>query len=148
MITREADYAIRLMLYLATNANGSNRPIATDVLADEMHIPYRFLRRIVLRMVKAGLVITTRGRGGGMWPGRPVADISLMDVIEAVNPRSLTLNECLNGQSNCPRKKDCVIREEVARVQTNLRDNLNAIRFGNLATRRPTRRSRSRLRRS
>lgn len=131
MITREADYAIRVMLYLAMNAKEST-PVAADVLAKEMHIPYRFLRRIVLRMVRAGLVITTRGRGGGMRPGRPAADISLKDVIESVNPRSLTLNECLNGESNCPRKNACVVRAQVEKVQKKLRDDLHSVRFGNL----------------
>ena len=140
MITREADYAIRVMLYLATNSN-EDRPVAADVLAREMHVPYRFLRRIVLRMVKSGLVITTRGRGGGMRAGRPAADISLMDVIESVNPRSLTLNECLNGDSSCPRKGACVVREEVEKVQNKLRDNLHSVRFGSLVLRRPASRS-------
>jgi Rrf2 family protein len=131
MITREADYAIRVILYLAMNTDKAG-PVAADVLAEEMHIPYRFLRRIVLRLVKGGLVKTMRGRGGGMCAARPIAAISLRDVILAINPRSLTLNECLSGASTCPRTRGCTVRREVAKVQKTLRANLHAVRFGQL----------------
>jgi Rrf2 family protein len=132
MITREADYAIRVMLYLAGCGNDT-LPVSTDVLAKEMHIPYRFLRRIVSKMVKAGLVLTTRGRGGGLLPARGAADVSLLDVLTAIDPRSLRLNACLDDTAICPRSATCAVRREVSDVQTQLTKRLKGISFSTLS---------------
>jgi Rrf2 family protein len=131
MITREADYAIRVMLYLAGCGNGQ-QPVATEQLAQEMEIPYRFLRRIVSRMVKAGLLRTTRGRGGGLVAARLASEITLLDVLAAVDPRSLLLNACMGNASVCSRTERCPVRREVARLQNDMKLGLQGVSFGKL----------------
>ena len=58
MITRETDYAIRALLRLAQQQDG--KVLSTTVLAQDMSIPYRFLRRIVLKLGERGLVRTNK----------------------------------------------------------------------------------------
>ena len=67
-ISREADYALRAILYL-TRTNGG-RPIATSIIADEQRIPPSFLTKIISRLSSAGIVRTSRGpHGGGLRSG-------------------------------------------------------------------------------
>lgn len=133
MITREGDYAIRAMLYLASCGAGQEQ-VSTEVLAREMDIPYRFLRRIVSRMVKSGLLTTCRGRGGGLRIAKDPAQVTMLDVLTAIDPRSLRLNACLDNVTLCKRTRRCAIRREVVRLQEELKARLNEVTFQKLAS--------------
>ncbi len=93
-LTRRGDYAVRAMLVL------SRRPVGGLVsvrrIAEEMDIPARFLPQVMGDLVRAGLVEATTGRNGGYRLARPAAEISLLDVVEAVE-----------GDS---RRRTCVLR--------------------------------------
>jgi Rrf2 family iron-responsive transcriptional regulator len=133
MITRETDYAIRALLYLAQQEEGAL--VSTTVLAEAMDIPYRFLRRIVLRLVESGLASSARGKQGGLRLGRPAATISLFDILHAVDPDAATLNQCLGGEFDCPRSPSCVVHVELGRIQERLHAELAGVSLASLATR-------------
>ena len=118
MITREIDYAIRALLYLAMQSD--NPVVSTTVLAEEMEIPYRFLRRILLGLVEAGLVISTRGKQGGLRLAKMPAEISLYDLIKAIDRDAVALNICLADRDSCHRSASCVVHDELARIQEQL----------------------------
>ncbi|HOF88108.1 MAG TPA: Rrf2 family transcriptional regulator, partial [Armatimonadota bacterium] len=84
MITRETDYAIRAMLYLAHHAGDG--AISAATVAEAMDIPYRFLRRILSRLVGTNLLVSTRGKQGGLRLARDPEEVSLLDVVEAMDP--------------------------------------------------------------
>ena len=65
MITREADYALRVVLSLADIPKGQS--FSTAALAEQMNIPYRFLRRILRKFCVSGLVGSVRGKEGGVY---------------------------------------------------------------------------------
>ena len=64
-ITRETDYGVRCVLYLARKAQ-EIAPV--NEIAKAMHIPKSFLAKILQRLVKAGIVISGRGISGGFFP--------------------------------------------------------------------------------
>lgn len=137
MITREADYAIRAVLHLA--AKEGTGLVATDALATEMLVPYRFLRRIVQKLVEGGLVEAHRGKGGGLRLARPAVDISVADVLSVIDPKALKLNACLvNGNARCPRASICSVRPELRGVQEQLGEALTGINFRVLAAATPS----------
>lgn len=132
MITREADYAIRAVLYLA--AKGDTGLVATNELADEMLVPYRFLRRIVQKLVEGGLVVTHRGKGGGLRLARRPDEITLVDVLRIADSKALYLNSCLtNGHAICPRAPFCTVRPQLRAVQDQLGCALDGLTFAMLA---------------
>ncbi len=133
MITREADYAIRVVLYLARRAD-DEKTISTAELSDEMEIPYRFLRKIVRRMVDAGLVLSQRGKGGGVSLAVPAAGISLLDVLHAIDPKSVMLNACLEEDPNCDRLSVCPAHLQFKGLQEALDKGLHAVTFDQLST--------------
>jgi Rrf2 family protein len=77
-ITRQADYAVRAMTYLAQL--GPDQRAATGRIAQEKGIPPSFLAKIVSQLSVAGLLQTSRGARGGVSLARPPEAISLLDV--------------------------------------------------------------------
>ena len=127
MITREVDYAMRAVLYLATQDR--KRLVATSELAQEMVVPYRFLRRIVQKLVDGGLIEAQRGKGGGVRLARSCQEITLFDVLQTVDPKALCVNSCLNGTDTCVRTAFCTLRQHLGDLQQRLGFELRSITF-------------------
>ncbi len=125
MITREIDYAIRALLYLALHER--EPVVSTTVMAETLDIPYRFLRRISLTLVEQGLMVSIRGKQGGVRLARPAADVSLRDIVRAVDPSTVTLNACLTDRAVCDRSMRCVVHEQLAVIQQSLDEQLAGI---------------------
>ena len=132
MITREADYSIRAILFLSREWP-DGFPIPASVLAEEMNIPYRFLRRIIRKIANAGFVICERGRTGGVRLAKAPADISLLDILQAVDLRAVTLNCCLEDPGTCERQPICPVHHEMRSLQNILENELGSLRFDRLA---------------
>lgn len=117
MITREVDYAVRCVLDVARNGRTS-----TGAVAERAGIPLSILGRIVAAVSKAGILETRRGVKGGIDLARDPSEISLLDVIEAVQG-PLFVNICCEDPKACEAADDCVIRpvcedafDEITRV--------------------------------
>jgi Rrf2 family protein len=81
-VSAKADYAVRAMIELA--ASGEESPVKGDVIAESQEIPLRFLENILAEVRHAGLVQSRRGMDGGYWLARPADEITLGDIIRAV----------------------------------------------------------------
>lgn len=125
MITREVDYAIRTVLSLA--ARGPDATASTADLAAEMQIPFRFLRQIVRKLVAGGIVASQRGNGGGITLLVAPDKLSLLTILEIIDPRNLKLNTCLVEKANCPRSGYCRVHAEMHRLQGMLEEQLAGI---------------------
>ncbi len=133
MITREADYAIRTVLSLAKRqGQGEPAPASTAALAEEMQIPFRFLRKIVRKLVAAGMVASQRGNGGGIALIKPGRDVSLLEVLLAVDSKDLQLNHCLADKDICGRSGFCRVHTQMQRLQTLLERQLKDITIDQL----------------
>lgn len=106
-ITRRTDYAIRLMLALA---EGDGGPISVRELADKQQVPYPFARGIQRDLVAAGLAQSKRGASGGLMLARPGSEITLLDVIEAVEG-PIALNICTADPDWCQRMGACSVHQ-------------------------------------
>jgi Rrf2 family protein len=80
-LSAKADYALRASLELATAVETH---VKAEALARAQRIPLRFLEQILLDLKHAGLVASQRGAEGGYWLAKPPGEISLADVIRAV----------------------------------------------------------------
>jgi Rrf2 family protein len=125
-ITRQADYAIRAVRYLAKQ--GSEKRVATSTVAKEMQIPPSFLAKIISQLSIAGLLHTSRGARGGVALARDSKDISVLDVVEAIDGPIL-LNECVGSNKPCVFEGDCLVHPIWAEVQETLVSRLSATRF-------------------
>ena len=82
-ISAKADYAIRAAVALAA-ADGDG-PVKGETLAQSQHLPTKFLENIMGDLRKGGIVLSQRGAVGGYWLSRPASEITLADVIRAVD---------------------------------------------------------------
>src|SRR6266550_7619430 len=81
-ISAKVDYALRAVVELA--AAGSDQPVKGERLAQAQEIPLKFLENILVELRHAGIVRSQRGVEGGYWLARPAEEISLAEVIRAV----------------------------------------------------------------
>lgn len=128
-ITRQADYAVRAVLYLAGLNGGGRAP--TSQIAREERIPPSFLAKIVSQLSVAGMVQTSRGARGGVALARDPKDISLLEVVEAIDG-PITLNECVADPSVCAFGDDCPVHGVWRGAQEKLVAELSAISFADL----------------
>ncbi|HTX91172.1 MAG TPA: Rrf2 family transcriptional regulator [Anaerolineales bacterium] len=129
-ITRQADYAIRAVRYLA--GQGDSQRAATSTVAKEMHIPPSFLAKIISQLSIAGLLHTSRGARGGVTLARDPKEITLLDVVEAIDGPIL-LNECVGDPASCVFEGECPLHDIWTVAQKDLVKRLRETRFDTLA---------------
>ncbi len=124
-ITKQADYAVRAVMYLAKLQSGERA--ATSKIAEEQHIPPSFLAKIVSQLSIAGLLHTSRGARGGVALARTPDKITLLDVVEAIDGPIL-LNECSHADGMCAFASTCPLTSIWQDAQ---RDLINRLRGAN-----------------
>jgi len=128
-ITRQADYAVRAVLYLARL--GNTQRAATSTVAQEQRIPPSFLAKIISQLSIAGLLHTSRGARGGVTLAREPKDISLLEVVEAIDG-PIQLNECVGETGVCTFDDDCPLRPVWCEAQDELVQRLKKTNFAQL----------------
>lgn len=105
-ISRKIDYGLRAMIYLASIDAAAVVPFRE--IARQMMVPEDFLAKILKTLVDQGLVKSTRGPHGGYALARGAAEISVLDVIEAVEG-PVAINVCLDGDDPCGKAPACTM---------------------------------------
>lgn len=129
-LTRKGEYAIRGIVYLARQPAGQMSLISE--IAAAMDVPPQFLAKIFQSFSKLGLVHSYRGSGGGFVLARPAAEITLREVVEAVEGPIIP-NRCLLGAGACARDRVCIAHRVWKRVQTSVVDILQEVTLEQLA---------------
>lgn len=130
-ISKQTDYAVRMVLHLAALEPGALVSI-TD-LAKSRHLPVPFVRRTVGLLTQTGVLEALRGARGGLRLGRPAAEISLLDVLVAVEG-PIALNSCQEAERTCPLVSGCPVGSVWTGASRVLEDHLRAVRFSDLAS--------------
>lgn len=133
-LSKRGDYAVRAVLDLARHEGGGRRK--SREIAAATAVPPKFLPQILAALVQAGIVLATAGRHGGYRLARPAAEVSLLDVIVAVEPPSLTRACLLKGQP-CAPDRPCAVHDAWSAAQEALNRQLAVTRFGDLLGGRP-----------
>jgi Rrf2 family protein len=131
-ISRQTDYACRILLHLALCEPGVR--VTAGQMADRRLIPASLVRRIVTQLSVAGLVKTSRGTDGGVELARPAAEISLLDVVQAIEG-PLALNPCTQDPHLCRLMPVCPVHETWCKARANLEAELARATFDKLAVR-------------
>lgn len=101
--SQSAKYAILTLLRLAANGGG---PLTVAELAADGRVPRAYLAKLVPQLVRAGLVASARGRGGGVALARPPKAITLAEVLRATDGPAF-VQDCPFDPEPCPGKPDC-----------------------------------------
>ncbi len=130
-ISVKVDYAVRAMAQLAAEA--SDEPVKADTLARAQDIPLKFLLGILSDLKRAHLLRSQRGAEGGYWLSRPASEISLADVIRAIDGPLANVHDTSLAQLtyNGPAES---LREVWMAVRTSLRSVLEVVSLADLAS--------------
>lgn len=129
-ITRQADYAVRAVSFLARLAPGERVP--TSLIAERQRIPQTFLAKIISQLSAAGIIRATRGARGGVALARTSENVNLLEVIEAIDG-PVRLNECVTDPDVCSMSEICPVRSVWCKAQAELVERLQGTRFNQLA---------------
>lgn len=133
-----ADYAIVLMCAAAKHyseeGGGDSQRYSARQLSDETGLPLPTTQKLVSLLAKAELIMSTRGAGGGIILSRKPSDISLTDIVEAIEgPIMLTNCACDEvANMNCALIDQCRIRSYWPGINQSVRDHLASVRVSDL----------------
>ncbi len=103
MLSQTAEYALRAVVTLAT---GRPDPRTAQDIAVESRVPLDYLSKVLNSLARAGIVSGQRGRGGGFQSVRPPAELTVLQVVNAVDPiqriRTCPLGLKQHGEHLCP----------------------------------------------
>jgi Rrf2 family protein len=83
-VTAKVDYAVRAAVLLTSAAQREAGPLKGEQIANAQRIPVKYLENILSELRQAGIVRSQRGADGGYWLGKPATDVTLADIIRAV----------------------------------------------------------------
>jgi Rrf2 family protein len=128
-LTRRGDYAVRAMLALAEHDGDGWLSVAR--ISAAMGIPERFLPRVMTELVRTGLVEGRLGRTGGYRLARPAGSITLLEVIQAVEPDDGQRTCVLRG-GPCGRDGTCAVHAVFSDARGALLERLSRARLADL----------------
>jgi len=117
LYSKGCEYALRALTYAASQSD-SGRFQAKDV-CEKTDIPESFTRKVLQALVQAGFLQAVRGPGGGYELSRPASEITLLDVIEAVEGDD-TFNHCVLGFPTCGSRHPCPLHETWTKAKQQL----------------------------
>ncbi len=131
-LTHLADYAVVLMTAAARRPPAA-RLSATELSA-ETGVPLPTAQKLMGTLAGSGLLSSVRGAGGGFTLARPAEDISLADIVEAVEgPIAMTVCSGHEGVSDCALDAHCRVKPHMGIVGIAVRGALGAVRLTELA---------------
>ncbi len=122
IIHRDTDYAIRAMARLA----GCEDVASTASLAESINVPVDFLRKIMQKVNRAGLVESVRGPFGGYILMREPEDITLHEIVEDVQG-PLRMNACFADPELCENSGECALQDMLGDVEEKLSSYLDGV---------------------
>lgn len=130
-LTSLADYAVVMMAAAARHPTDAR--LSATLLAEETGVPLPTAQKLTGRLAAAGLLATARGTGGGFRLARRAGEISLADIVEAVEgPIAMTV--CSEGRSDCALDAHCRVKPHMGVVGNAVRGALGAVSLQQLCS--------------
>lgn len=131
-ISSKGDYALRTILALAMKIE-EKKPIRLPEIAEENHIPVKFLEQIMIQLKGAGFVSSRRGRHGGYLLARSPDRITLGEVIRLIDgPVAPVGCVSTNDYNSCVQEKRCVFKKVFHEVHSRIEAVIDNITFRDL----------------
>lgn len=130
-INQATDYAFRAILFLA--GQPKEAMVEAQVIAKREVIPMRFLLKTMPSLIKAGIIRSQRGVGGGYILAKNPQDITFLDVVVAIEG-PIHINRCLEDYSYCTKHgaPHCQVHQTLANIQGKLVNELKKHNIGEL----------------
>ena len=129
-LSKKADYALMAMKHLAQNTGGPST--SAREIAEQYGIPIELMAKVLQRLVRTGLLVSTQGTRGGYALSRPSASISVADVIQAIDG-PFTVTACSTENSDCDQYSKCSIRDPLWQIKERIVAALGTVTIAEMA---------------
>ena len=131
-LSKKADYALIAMKHLALNRDGAVSVSAREI-AEQYDIPIELMAKVLQRLVRTGLLVSTQGTRGGYTLGRPASTISVAAVIQAIDG-PVTVTACSTEKNDCEQYQKCSIRDPLWQIRERIVAALDTVTLAEMAT--------------
>jgi len=131
LITRNTDYAMRALCYIAGRGTAS---VSAAEMVAQLKIPRPFLRKLLQTLSAEGILRSFKGQGGGFSLAKLPQDVLLADLVR-IFQGTVELNECIFKKKICPNRKTCVLRKEIQSIEKDVIERLKGITIASILQR-------------
>ncbi|MCL5072574.1 MAG: Rrf2 family transcriptional regulator [Actinobacteria bacterium] len=131
LITRDTDYSIRALIYIARN---KDRIISITELVKEFGAPRPFLRKILQSLSGSGVLKSYKGKNGGFELARKPEKIYILDLMEIFQGK-FKLTECLFKKKICPNQISCELKSKLNSLEALVENKIKEITLASLLVR-------------
>lgn len=131
-ISRAGEYGVLGLLHLVRQPAG--QPVMIDAVSRDESIPKSFLAKIFQDLAKSGILRSQRGAGGGFALARPADQITVLDIIEAIDGK-IALQRCLGEVPDCDKRDNCALCSLFEEAQHSLKEIFGRTTLQQLAAR-------------
>ena len=131
-LSKKADYALIALKHLARQGGAGGSTSAREI-AEEYGIPLELMAKVLQRLVRSGLLVSTQGTRGGYTLQRPSASISVADVIQAIDG-PFTVTACSTDDHACEQFEKCIIRDPLWRLRERIVQAMGTVSVAELAS--------------
>ena len=117
LLSKSCVYGLRATLFLASNQDGAYTSIRK--LSDKLDISFHFLTKILQQLTAVNLLESMKGPKGGVRLSRESQDISLLDIVTAIDGEEL-FQECVIGLPGCGKEKPCPLHNMWAHTRDDI----------------------------
>jgi len=108
-LSTTSQYAIRVMIFISQNSD--IKLFHAKDISEKLSIPYKYLTKIMSKLVEANIITSTRGREGGYSIAKKSVNIKMVDLVKAVD-NSLHETACVLGIGLCDENEKCALHDE------------------------------------
>ncbi|MBN4076341.1 Rrf2 family transcriptional regulator [Gemmatimonas aurantiaca] len=119
LLSKSSTYSLRATLYIA--ASGGEKYMPVRKIAEELHISFHFLAKILQTLTQNGILKAFRGPNGGVALAKPAREILISDIVNAFEGRKY-FDQCIMGLPNCGEATPCPLHEKWLHTQIQIRD--------------------------
>ena len=132
IFSSSTEYAIRGLAELACRGGSAGKTVMLDQLVTGTDIPRDFLAKIFQKLVHAGLLTSTKGRGGGFALARPDHEITIMNIVEAIEGPG-AFDGCVVGMEACNDHMPCAQHDLYKPIRQRLKAYVQTTTLADLA---------------
>ncbi|MCE1187777.1 MAG: Rrf2 family transcriptional regulator [Ignavibacteria bacterium] len=122
IFSKKCEYGLQAVLYLSSITESA--VASADEISGKLRIPKEFVSKILQELTESGMVNSKKGKNGGFFLDKPVNQIKLMDIVQAIDGDSI-FRTCVLGFPNCSNEAPCPVHETWSKLSKETFDMLN-----------------------
>lgn len=123
LFSRACEYAIQTVLYLTEHHD--DKYISIKAIAENNDLSFHFLGKILQKLTQKGLLLSYKGPNGGVKLAKPPEEITLLQIVDAIDGLDFCSTECIVGMPKCDVNNPCALHHRWNEIRGDIYDMLS-----------------------